>query len=65
MRAESLTEVPVIGRLLTTGMAKRSGPAVPEAVLAAVHDGQSEHGAGGGVDQARAAETTGRSGVPR
>jgi lysylphosphatidylglycerol synthetase-like protein (DUF2156 family) len=36
MRAESLTEVPVIGRLLTTGTAKRSGPAVPEAVLAAL-----------------------------
>jgi lysylphosphatidylglycerol synthetase-like protein (DUF2156 family) len=35
MRAESLTEVPVIGRLLTTGAAKRSGPAVPEEVLAA------------------------------
>ena len=35
MRAESLTEVPVIGRLLTTGAAKRSGPAVPEVVLAA------------------------------
>ena len=33
MRAESLTEVPVIGRLLTTGAAKRSGPAVPEEVL--------------------------------
>jgi lysylphosphatidylglycerol synthetase-like protein (DUF2156 family) len=35
MRAESLTEVPVIGRLLTTGTAKRSGPALPEEVLAA------------------------------
>jgi hypothetical protein len=35
MRAESLTEVPVIGRLLTTSAAKRSGPAVPEEVLAA------------------------------
>ena len=35
MRAESLTEVPVIGRLLTTSGAKRSGPAVPEEVLAA------------------------------
>ncbi len=35
MRAESLTEVPVIGRLLTTGVAKRTGPAVPEEVLAA------------------------------
>jgi lysylphosphatidylglycerol synthetase-like protein (DUF2156 family) len=36
MRAESLTEVPVIGRLLTTGVAKRSGPAVPLEVLAAM-----------------------------
>jgi lysyl-tRNA synthetase class 2 len=38
MRAESLTEVPVIGRLLTTGVAKRSGPAVPDEVLAALAD---------------------------
>ena len=36
MRAESLTEVPVLGRLLTTGVAKRSGPAVPEEVMAAM-----------------------------
>jgi lysylphosphatidylglycerol synthetase-like protein (DUF2156 family) len=35
MRAESLTEVPVIGRLLTTSGAKRSGPALPVEVLAA------------------------------
>jgi lysylphosphatidylglycerol synthetase-like protein (DUF2156 family) len=35
MRAESLTEVPVIGRLLSTSGAKRSGPALPEEVLAA------------------------------
>jgi lysylphosphatidylglycerol synthetase-like protein (DUF2156 family) len=41
MRAESLTEFPVFGRLLTTGTAKRSGPAVPEAVLAALHDQQA------------------------
>ena len=40
MRAESLTEVPVIGRLLTTGVAKRSGPAVPEAVLAAMRESE-------------------------
>jgi lysylphosphatidylglycerol synthetase-like protein (DUF2156 family) len=40
MRAESLTEVPVIGRLLTTGVAKRAGPAVPEEVLAAMADGR-------------------------
>ena len=38
MRAESLTEVPVIGRLLTTSGAKRSGPAVPEEVLAAARE---------------------------
>jgi lysylphosphatidylglycerol synthetase-like protein (DUF2156 family) len=45
MRAESLTEVPVIGRLLTTGVAKRSGPAVPEAVLEALPDGNGSNGA--------------------
>ena len=38
MLAESLTEVPVIGRLLTTSGAKRSGPAVPEEVLAAAQE---------------------------
>ncbi len=39
MRAESLTEVPVIGRLLTTSAAKRTGPAVPQDVVAAMdHD---------------------------
>jgi lysylphosphatidylglycerol synthetase-like protein (DUF2156 family) len=42
MRAESLTEVPVIGRLLMTGAAKRSGPAVPETVLAAPSDSDSD-----------------------
>ena len=36
LRAESLTEVPVIGRLLTTASAKRAGPAVPEEVVAAM-----------------------------
>jgi hypothetical protein len=36
MRAESLTEVPVIGRLLTTTAAKRSGAGVPSEVLAAL-----------------------------
>ena len=49
MRAESLTEVPVIGRLLTTGVAKRSGPAVPEEVLAAqqhLGDGGNANGNG-------------------
>jgi hypothetical protein len=39
MRAESLTEVPVIGRFLTTAAAKRSGPAVPEEVLAVLSKG--------------------------
>jgi lysylphosphatidylglycerol synthetase-like protein (DUF2156 family) len=43
MRAESLTEVPVIGRLLTTAAAKRSGPAVPEEVLAALRDNDPSH----------------------
>ena len=45
MRAESLTEVPVIGRLLTTGVAKRSGPAVPEEVLAVMDDVDRTDGA--------------------
>ncbi|HEX4161382.1 MAG TPA: phosphatidylglycerol lysyltransferase domain-containing protein [Acidimicrobiales bacterium] len=36
LRAESLTEVPVIGRLLTTGLAKRAGPALPDEVIAAM-----------------------------
>jgi lysylphosphatidylglycerol synthetase-like protein (DUF2156 family) len=58
MRAESLTEVPVIGRLLTTGVAKRSGPSVPEEVLAAV---QREQGSEAG----REAEPTSTSGAPR
>jgi hypothetical protein len=53
MRAESLTEVPVIGRLLTTGVAKRSGPAVPAEVMAAM-----EHPENGAAASARAAETT-------
>jgi lysylphosphatidylglycerol synthetase-like protein (DUF2156 family) len=45
MRAESLTEVPVIGRLLTTGAAKRAGPAVPPEVLAAMeHEGTNGAG---------------------
>jgi lysylphosphatidylglycerol synthetase-like protein (DUF2156 family) len=43
MRAESLTEVPVIGRLLTTGAAKRSGPAVPEEVLAVLNETSEDH----------------------
>jgi lysylphosphatidylglycerol synthetase-like protein (DUF2156 family) len=52
MRAESLTEVPVIGRLLTTGVAKRAGPAVPEEVIAAM-------GHENGAAETREAEATG------
>jgi lysylphosphatidylglycerol synthetase-like protein (DUF2156 family) len=52
MRAESLTEVPVIGRLLTTGVAKRAGPAVPEEVVAAM-------GSENGAAATREAEATG------
>jgi lysylphosphatidylglycerol synthetase-like protein (DUF2156 family) len=44
MRAESLTEVPVIGRLLTT--TKRAGPTLPDEVVAALDDGNG-HGAAG------------------
>ena len=56
MRAESLTEVPVIGRLLTTGVAKRSGPAVPEEVLAAQeHAGNGAAQPAGGRDGGAAA----------
>jgi len=51
MRAESLTEVPVIGRLLTTSGAKRSGPAVPEEVLAAA---SQEHSGDGTVTRQEA-----------
>jgi lysylphosphatidylglycerol synthetase-like protein (DUF2156 family) len=39
MRAESLTELPVIGRLLSSGLSKQTGPAVPEDVLAAMGNG--------------------------
>jgi len=52
MRAESLTEIPVIGRLLTTGAAKRAGPPVPEDVAAAM---EHENGAAA----TREAEATG------
>jgi lysylphosphatidylglycerol synthetase-like protein (DUF2156 family) len=62
MRAESLTEVPVIGRLLTT--TKRSGPAVPESVRALAEgepkggpDGESAPGNDG--TPARRVEQTG------
>ena len=49
MRAESLTEVPVIGRLLTTGAAKRAAPAVPEEVLAAMGPPGASPGNGTGA----------------
>jgi len=55
MRAESLTEVPMIGRLLTTGVAKRAGPAVPEEVLAAMAERPAEGEDGAGTRQAEAA----------
>jgi len=58
MRAESLTEVPVIGRLLTTGVAKRSGPAVPEEVLAVMPEPNDS-------DEARSNEPTTPSGSAR
>jgi lysylphosphatidylglycerol synthetase-like protein (DUF2156 family) len=35
LRAESLTEVPVVGRLLTPGTNRRTGPVVPEGLVAA------------------------------
>jgi lysylphosphatidylglycerol synthetase-like protein (DUF2156 family) len=56
MRAESLTEVPIIGRLLTSGMAKRAGPAVPEEVVAAMDQDNSASGENGAVGE-REAET--------
>jgi lysylphosphatidylglycerol synthetase-like protein (DUF2156 family) len=61
MRAESLTEVPIIGRLLTTGVAKRAGPAVPDEVVAAMEQdtvsaGKQETETNG----QRATEPTGR-----
>jgi lysylphosphatidylglycerol synthetase-like protein (DUF2156 family) len=49
MRAESLTEVPVIGRLLTTAAARRAGPAVPDEVLAVLSDNEHD---GQGADRA-------------
>ncbi len=56
MRAESLTEVPVIGRLLTTASAKRAGPAVPDAVMAALRDNDTDNVA---VAEERQPEPTG------
>ena len=67
MRAESLTEVPVIGRLLTTGTAKRAAPAVPEEVLAAMSP--DAEGPAGGVPSPAAARRPpggpGSNGRPR
>ena len=60
MRAESLTEVPVIGRLLTTGMAKRTGPAVPEEIAAAMDPGDSSP-----VENGAAPEPAGETAEPR
>ncbi len=68
LRAESLTEIPVIGRLMTTAVAKRSGRAVAPEVLAAL---ESEDGdAAGGVAQDRATRQDhdsdhGQAGSPR
>ncbi len=61
MRAESLTEVPVIGRLLTTGVAKRTGPAVPEEVVAAMDTEDGPPGARKEADQ-QVTGSLGRSG---
>jgi len=52
MRAESLTEVPIIGRLLNAGGSKRAGSAVPEEVL-------SQMGQSNGSNSTRETETTG------
>ncbi len=62
MRAESLTEVPVIGRLLTTATAKRSGPAVPEEVLAAMDEaaGDADATRVNGAGTRHEAKTAGR-----
>src|SRR5580700_5206315 len=51
MRAESLTEVPVIGRLLTTGVAKRAGPAVPDEIVAAMDPGDGSPGENGTAEE--------------
>jgi lysylphosphatidylglycerol synthetase-like protein (DUF2156 family) len=60
MRAESLTEVPVIGRLLTTGMAKRAGPAVPDEIVAVMDPGDGSPG-----DNGTAKEHAGEAAEPR
>jgi hypothetical protein len=52
MRAESLTEVPIIGRLLTAGGTKRAGAAVPEEVLSRIGEPNGSNGT-------RETETTG------
>jgi hypothetical protein len=62
MRAESLTEIPVIGRLLTTRATKRSSP-VPEEVLTAMGSpgvtndhAEDGHTAAAGARRSEAAE---------
>ncbi len=45
MRAESLTEIPVFGRFLTTSQTKRSGPMVPGELLESPKESADEHGA--------------------
>jgi hypothetical protein len=45
MRAESLTEMPVIGRLLATGVGKHAVSPLPEDVLAVVSNGGGTNGA--------------------
>ena len=65
MRAESLTEVPVIGRLLQTGTAKRAAPAVPEEILAAMSHDPDERDAGtnGTGETSTATGTNGSTGA--
>jgi lysylphosphatidylglycerol synthetase-like protein (DUF2156 family) len=54
MRAESLTEMPVIGRLLTAGSSKRSGATGSDAALSAARDNNAA-----AVVEERQPETTG------
>jgi lysylphosphatidylglycerol synthetase-like protein (DUF2156 family) len=63
MRAESLTEVPVLGRLLTTREAKRAGPAVPLEVLAVMDTANGDPP--NGTPDDRQAEPTTTAGSPR
>jgi lysylphosphatidylglycerol synthetase-like protein (DUF2156 family) len=63
MRAESLTEVPVLGRLLTTREATRSGPAVPLEVLAVMDTANGD--TPNGTPDGREAEPTTSAGSSR